>query len=67
TIKMLALTFLVVIGIILVMESLEDALGHFLPVGIDIKSYAYVALAFSVVVELLNIRMRNVHLKRNAS
>lgn len=51
TIKMLALVFLVVIGGLLVVESLH--------IHID-KSYVYVAMAFSVVVELLNIRLRNV-------
>ena len=51
TIKMLALVFLVVIGGLLVVEGLH--------VHID-KSYVYVAMAFSVVVELLNIRLRNV-------
>lgn len=54
TIKMLALAFLVVIGILLLLESLH--------LHVD-KSYAYAAMAFSIVVELLNIRMRNVHLK----
>jgi len=59
TIKILALAFLVVIGILLVAESL-----HLHKEGIDFKSYAYVAMAFSVIVELLNIRMRNVQGKR---
>lgn len=60
TIKMLALTFLVVIGIILVVESLEDAHVLHLPEGIDIKSYAYACLGFSIIVEMLNIRLKNV-------
>jgi predicted tellurium resistance membrane protein TerC len=60
TIKMLALTFLVVIGLILTLESLEDAHILHLPEGVDIKTYAYIALAFSMIVELLNIRLRNV-------
>lgn len=55
TIKMLALAFLVVIGLLLVVESL-----HLHIEGVDFKSYAYAAMAFSVIVELLNIRMRNV-------
>jgi len=67
TIKMLALTFLVVIGIILVVEALEDACGHFMPEGVDIKSYAYIALAFSVIVEFLNIRLRNVTAKSESA
>ena len=55
TLKMLALAFLIVIGIVLVTEGLH--------LHID-KSYVYVALAFSVTVEMLNIRLRNVHLKK---
>ncbi len=49
TIKMLALSFLVLIGFALIAE------------GIDLhipKGYIYFAMAFSVVVELLNIRLR---------
>ncbi len=60
TIKMLALTFLVVIGIILVTEALEDAHVLHMPDGVNIKIYAYVALAFSLIVESLNIRFKNV-------
>lgn len=59
TIKMLALAFLVVIGILLVIESL-----HIHVEGIDFKTYAYVAMAFSIIVELLNIRLRNVQGKK---
>ena len=55
TVKMLALCFLVVIGALLVIESL-----HIHIEGIDFKSYAYVAMGFSLIVELLNIRLRNV-------
>ncbi len=55
TIKMLALVFLVVIGGLLIAESLH--------LHVD-KSYVYVAMAFSVVVELLNIRLRNVLYKK---
>lgn len=49
TIKMLALAFLVVIGVVLIAEGFD----HHVP-----KAYVYVAMAFSLVVELLNIRMR---------
>jgi len=49
TLKMLALVFLVVIGGLLMAESL-----HY---HVD-KSYIYVAMAFSIIVELLNIRLR---------
>ena len=49
TIKMLALSFLVLIGVALIAE------------GIDVhipKGYIYFAMAFSVVVEMLNLRVR---------
>jgi predicted tellurium resistance membrane protein TerC len=49
TIKMLALAFLLVIGVVLI----ADGLDHHVP-----KGYVYFAMAFSVAVELLNIRMR---------
>ena len=49
TLKMLALTFLVCIGLLLIVESF-----HF---HID-KGYIYFAMAFSLIVEILNIRMR---------
>ena len=49
TIKMLALSFLVVVGVVL----LADGFGHHVP-----KGYIYFAMAFSVGVEMLNIRMR---------
>jgi predicted tellurium resistance membrane protein TerC len=49
TIKMLALAFLVVVGVVLIAAGFE----HEVP-----KGYVYFAMAFSVGVELLNIRMR---------
>ena len=49
TIKMLALAFLVVIGVVLIAEGF----GQHVP-----KGYVYFAMAFSVAVEMLNIRMR---------
>jgi predicted tellurium resistance membrane protein TerC len=67
TIKMLALAFLVVIGIVLTLEALEDAHLIHMPAGVDIKSYAYIALAFSMIVELLNIRLRNVKERKSAA
>ena len=51
TIKMLALSFLILIGVMLVGE----AFHHKIP-----KGYIYFAMAFSVVVEMLNIRVRKV-------
>jgi predicted tellurium resistance membrane protein TerC len=49
TIKMLALSFLLLIGLALV----ADGLNQHIP-----KGYIYFAMAFSVGVELLNLRMR---------
>ena len=49
SIKMLALSFLLMIGVMLVAEGLD----HHIP-----KGYVYFSMAFSVFVEALNIRMR---------
>ncbi|MEV8636139.1 TerC family protein [Streptosporangium sp. NPDC051023] len=49
TIKMLALSFLVLIGVVLLAEGFEQHIS---------KGYIYFAMAFSLVVELLNIRAR---------
>ncbi len=49
TIKMLALAFLLVIGVVLI----ADGFDHHVP-----KGYVYFAMAFAVAVEVLNIRMR---------
>jgi predicted tellurium resistance membrane protein TerC len=49
TVKVLALAFLVVIGVALLMEGMGE------PVN---KNFIYFAMLFSVIVELLNLRMR---------
>ena len=49
TIKMLALSFLVLVGVALVAEGT----GHEMP-----KGYLYFAMAFSFIVEMLNLRLR---------
>jgi predicted tellurium resistance membrane protein TerC/glutathione S-transferase len=49
TVKMLALSFLVVVGVALIVEGC----GQHVP-----KGYIYFAMAFSLGVEMLNIRMR---------
>jgi predicted tellurium resistance membrane protein TerC len=49
TIKMLALSFLLLIGVTLIAEGLHQHIS---------KGYIYFAMAFSVFVELLNIRLR---------
>ena len=51
TLKMLALSFMLLIGVVLV----ADGLGQHIQ-----KGYIYFAMAFSLVVEILNIRMRGV-------
>jgi predicted tellurium resistance membrane protein TerC len=50
TIKMLALSFLILIGVVLI----ADGFGQHIP-----KGYIYFAMAFSVVVELLNLAARH--------
>jgi predicted tellurium resistance membrane protein TerC len=50
TVKMLALAFLIVIGIMLVLESFHIEVE---------KGYIYTALAFSILVEMLNIKYRS--------
>jgi predicted tellurium resistance membrane protein TerC len=49
TIKMLALAFLVVVGVVLIAEGFDQHVP---------KGYVYFAMAFSVGVEMLNIRLR---------
>lgn len=62
-IKMIALVFLLVIGGILVAESVVDCYNTVLPEKDHLhinKNYAYLALAFSLAVELFNIRERKI-------
>jgi predicted tellurium resistance membrane protein TerC len=49
TVKILALAFLVVVGVALIMEGFEIHVP---------KGYIYFAMAFSLIVEMINIRMR---------
>ena len=61
TVKMLALSFLIVVGVALIGEGFEFHIP---------RGYIYVAMAFSVVVEMLNIQVRKrtaepVHLHRH--
>jgi len=58
TIKMLALSFLVLIGVMLV----ADGCGQHIP-----KGYIYFAMAFSLLVEMLNLRAHKVAQKRAAA
>ncbi|MDH4022447.1 MAG: TerC family protein, partial [Gammaproteobacteria bacterium] len=54
TIKMLALAFLIVVGIALIADGFDTHVP---------RGYVYFAMAFSVVVEMLNIRLRNKKLR----
>jgi predicted tellurium resistance membrane protein TerC len=54
TIKMLALSFLILIGVTLIAEGLDQHIP---------KGYIYFAMAFSVLVEILNLRLRKVKTK----
>ncbi|MFI5218643.1 MAG: TerC family protein [Bacteroidia bacterium] len=58
TIKMLALAFLVGIGILLIIESLH--------IHID-RTYVYVAMAFALVVEILNLRLRSLQHRKSGN
>src|SRR3546814_3964622 len=51
TVKMLALSFLVLIGVSLIAEGLEQHIP---------KGYIYFAMAFSILVEMLNLKMKKV-------
>ena len=67
-IKMIALSFLLVIGGILVAESLIDCYNttvdehHHIDLN---KNYAYIALAFAMMIELFNIKERRVKRERD--
>jgi predicted tellurium resistance membrane protein TerC len=54
TIKMLALSFLVMIGFILLVEGFNSEKAE----ELHLKNYAYFAMAFSFLVELLNMKLR---------
>jgi predicted tellurium resistance membrane protein TerC len=60
SIKILALSFLILVGVMLMIEGFDQHVP---------KGYIYFAMAFSVVVEMINIRMRKksqpVHLHKN--
>ena len=50
TVKMLALSFLLLIGVSLLAEGLDQHIP---------KGYIYFAMAFSVLVEMLNLKMKS--------
>ena len=53
TLKMLALSFLVMIGFVLLVEGWDSEGSH----ELHLKNYVYFAMAFSFLVEMLNMRM----------
>ena len=54
TVKMLALSFLVMIGVVLLIEGWDAEQAH----NLHLKNYVYFAMAFSFAVELLNMQIR---------
>ena len=52
TVKILALSFLIMVGVTLMVEGFQVHVP---------KGYIYFAMAFSVTVEMLNLRMRKAH------
>jgi predicted tellurium resistance membrane protein TerC len=62
TLKMLALSFLVMIGLSLVIEGWDPVAAH----ELHLKNYIYFGMAFSFAVELLNMTMRSRMAKKKA-
>ena len=54
TLKMLALSFLVMIGLVLIVEGWAGEAAH----EMHLKNYIYFGMAFSFAVELLNMKLR---------
>lgn len=54
TLKMLALSFLVLVGVILLIEGWDSERAH----ELHLKNYVYFAMAFSFGVEMLNMKLR---------
>ena len=60
TFKMLAFSFLVMIGLSLVIEGWNPEKAE----ALQLKNYIYFGMTFSFVVELLNMKVRNKQAKR---
>ncbi len=54
TLKMLALSFLVLVSVVLIIEGWDSERAH----EMHLKNYVYFAMAFSFIVEVLNMRLR---------
>ena len=63
TMKILALAFLILIGAVLVIEGWNEELAH----ELHIKRYVYFAIAFSLTLETINIRLRNASKTKTSS
>ncbi len=67
-IKTIALAFLLVIGGVLVGEAIVDAYNFSVPEAEHLelnKNYAYIALAFAMFIELLNMREKRIRRKKD--
>jgi predicted tellurium resistance membrane protein TerC len=67
-IRMIALVFLLAIGGILVAEGIIDSYNFSLPEKEHVelnKNYAYIALAFALLIEMFNMKERKVKRKRD--
>ena len=67
-IKMVALVFLLAIGAVLLIEGLLDCYNFSVPENEHLelnKNYAYVALAFALIIEAFNMKERKVKRKRD--
>jgi predicted tellurium resistance membrane protein TerC len=62
TLKMLALSFLVMIGLSLIVEGWDSEAAH----QLHLKNYIYFGMAFSFIVEMLNLTMMGRAKKRKA-
>ncbi len=62
TLKMLALSFLVMIGLSLIIEGWDSEAAH----QLHLKNYIYFGMAFSFIVEMLNMTMMSRAKKRKA-
>lgn len=62
TLKMLALSFLVMIGLGLIIEGWDSEMSH----DLHLKNYIYFGMAFSFIVEMLNMVMRSRAAKRRS-
>jgi predicted tellurium resistance membrane protein TerC len=60
TLKMLALSFLVMVGVVLIIEGWDSEKAH----QLHLKNYVYFSMAFSLLVEILNMRIRRKKIRK---